>query len=169
MQKMYAVIRTVGEITLSSCEAKLKEREIDYCILKDLKPLELASKETIKKGMELEYEWIMTVDADLLVTMSKKELEDYCEDMKNLHNDKIFSFTGYINCTRRGIVHGIHFFRTRYCKQVYNYVKDKDYGFHRGREEWEICQTAKNELGLGGPNGEWEIEMAVHRFDTPRI
>ena len=169
MSTVYVVIRTIGEKTYQQCLNKVIEMGFEYDVVSFVKRLEKASKKTIQIAGKIsdKYEWVMALDADIILQMNKKQIERYCKQMSNEYKDrKLFSFTGYIDCTKRGIVSGIHFFNTKYCREVFNYVKNKDFSFHLGREEYEICETAKNDLGMLVVGGYKEMPFGKHFFEA---
>lgn len=170
MSTVYVIIRTIGEKTFPECRKAVSERfgEYGFSVLENYKPLEKASKECIRIGAELSnnYDWILVVDADVILEMSKEDINDYAQVMKEMYEDTLFTVTCYLDCTKRGLIDGMHLFRTSYCRQVYDYVKDKSFDFHIGREEYEICQMAKHELGFPGKAGYTRISFGKHIFEA---
>ena len=148
MSKVYAVIRTIGEVSLEDCIGALKNQGFtEYRIVKDL-TLQNATKEILRIGYEKdqEYDWIMVVDADIILTVSKEEIEEYCNGIPK--QDKLFCFTGWLFGTKIGYRDGMHFYRTKYCKEALNLIKYLDFSWHKGREESEICNYVKNNSTL---------------------
>lgn len=169
MSTVHVIIRTIGEETYAECLQKVVGMGLCYSVVSYVKPLEMASKKTLKIAGEVadRYEWVMALDADVILTMTRKGIEDYCKEMEYRYRDKrLFSFTGYVNCTKRGVISGIHFFRTKYCREVFEHVKDRGFGFHRGREEYEICEVAKNELNFKVVNGYFRVPFGGHIFEA---
>jgi len=164
MSKVYVVVRTIGESTLLKCLESLIKKEIPFSVVR-YKPLELAAKETIRTGFLLkgEYDWVIGLDADVELTMNKEEIERYCDEQKKEFPDS-WCFTAWLDCTERGIISGTQFFRTEYCERVYNYIKDRDFSYHLGREEYEIKKVCKSELGLGWELGIKKIPFGIHYF-----
>jgi hypothetical protein len=165
MSKLRAVVRTTREPSQDMCLFNLEKNGIDYYVINNLSSLEEKSKETIKLGIDNKAEWLMTVDADVFIEITRKEIEQYCEEMKKLYDDEIFVFTGYLDCTKRGFISGLHFFRTKYCKQVYNLIKDMDFSWHQGREEMEICREVEKQFGLKHIQGYKRVSFGVHNFE----
>jgi hypothetical protein len=156
MPKVYVVIRTIGEKTTENCINAVTERfGNDYRIVRDFKPLEMASKETIRIGAELadSFGWIMAVDADVILDKSRVWIEDYCKKMKLDFGDRLFSFTGYVDCTRRGFIPGIHFFRTKFCQEIFDRIKDTSFQHRPGRDESEICWYVRDKMAMGTVQG----------------
>ena len=168
-KKLYGAIRTIGESTTDRCIEQVKKLGFNYCVIRDYKPLENASKETIRKAGTLKdrYDWVMTIDADeILDKMTLKKLENYCDKMKKEYDDKLFCFTGYVDCTKRGVIDSIHFFRTRYCEDIYNNIKDKNIGEREGKEESDICNWVVSNMNLKWAIGKWKVPMATHIFEA---
>ena len=165
MPKVYVVIRTIGEETFSDCVKSVFERNFAYMVLRDYKPLEKAAKETIGIGMRCAelFDWVMALDADIVLSASVSEIEEYC---KRMEKENRFCFTGYVKCSKRGIVDGIHFYRTKYCKRVYDFVKNIDFSYHLGREEYEIVKTAKEKLKLDWVVGDKRTPLGIHYFEV---
>lgn len=169
MPTVYGVVRTIGEPTLEKCKESLCSLGFEFEVLENVKPLEMASKRTIQIGIQKQkegFKWIMAVDADIILKLDQKTIENYCLQMEKTYGERLFGFTAYLDCTKRGFIDGMHFFRTKYCMNVYNYVKNKNYNYRVGREEYEICQTAKNELGYLVPRGLWEISFGTHIYKS---
>ena len=169
MSKIFVVVRTTGEETLDECLRALKYRDIPYTVLRDYKPLEKASKETIKIGAEKfkqGYDWVLAVDADVVMTMNREELEKYCDKHDKKFPEKWFCFCGYLHCTKRGLISGLHFFRTSECQKAYDLVKDVDFQWHKGREEYEICCYLRENHKMWWCSGYKELAMGVHYFNV---
>ena len=149
--KIYTVIRTIGEPTLSKCVKAVRERNLAYVVLNKKESLEEKVKKTIGVGSKVvaQYDWVMALDADVELTMSKEEIEDYCDKMDAR---KVFCFTGYVDCTKRGLIDGLHFYKTEYCEKLYELIKDKDFSYRPGRAEFEMVQMA-----MKSGVGKWEV------------
>lgn len=166
MSKVCAVVRAVRERSLKDCISSLERLDIDYVVIKDKSTLEEKAKKTIKLGWELEnkYNWIMAVDADVIITMTKRRLENYCEEMSNRN---WFCFTGYLECTKRGLIDGLHFYNTNYCKKCYNIIEKINFTYNPGRSEYEIVKTLKNR-GYNWDVGYKRISFGVHLYHVNR-
>lgn len=168
MQKIYAVIRTVGEKTTINCRKAVGDRfGLDYKILWDFRPLEKVAKETIRTGAERvkEFDWIMAVDADIVLTKPRWFYEEYCQNMRDEFEDRLFSFTAYLDCTKRGLIGGMHFFRTRYCQRVFDRIKDVSFQYKPGREESEICWWVRDKMAIGTVQGSVVTPFGIHIFE----
>jgi hypothetical protein len=154
--KVFVAIKSTGEKTLKDCIKSVEERGFDYAVFGDKESLEEKVKKILKFGVESsdKYEWIMSLDADVVLTASREFIEEMCCILENTEKidsrivDNFFSFTSFINCTKRGIVSGIRFYRTMYCKVLYEMVENKDFSYHKGREESEMCNVVRNEFGF---------------------
>lgn len=172
MSTMCVVIRATTESSLDDCIKSVKEKKIPYFLIHNSESLENKAKETIKIASENsdKYDWVMALDADIILTMSKKDIEAYCTEMENPghYNPKyqdIFCFTGYATCTKRGLVCAINFYRTRYCGIIYDKIKEIDFSFHKGREEYEIKKYVKDYWGLDWQRGYKQLSFGIHFFE----
>jgi len=169
MSKVYAVVRTIGEISLDDCIGALKVHNIPYEIVEGLS-LQNAVKKILRIGYEKqeEYDWIMVVDADIIVTASKEEIEKHCEKMSE--NKDLFVFTGWLLGTKIGYRDGMHFYRTKYCDEIFNKIKYLDFSFHKGREESEICNYVVNNTKYKFEVSDKKLCFGVHlRYVNEKI
>lgn len=174
VKTLFAFVRTIGEKTIDKCIKSLQKKgfNYDYMVIKDFKPLAKATKEVIKISGEIKdsYRWTVVFDADMIVNLNRYELEYYCWEMEDIlrgrFQDKYFMFTGYVDCTKRGIVDSIHFYRTKYCEEIYNFIKDKEYNKRVGKDESEICIDVIENLKLGWSTGYKKIPMAKHIYEA---
>jgi len=131
MSKVYVVIRTIGESTLKECINSVTKRGFSCSTVKDYRPLEKAAKETIRLGsLMLDYDWIMALDADVILTASRNEIERHCYYMERKYK-KIFAFTVHAEDTKRGIIPAVHFYKQQHCHRAYLYLKDTKFGNYR--------------------------------------
>ena len=115
---------------MPDCIKAVEERGFEYYLVNGYIPLEKASRRTLEVGSLMKaYDWILALDADVILTASKKEIEDYCSEMERLHkNENLFSFTVKIDDTKRGVIDGVHFFRQKYCSKAWNYAIQRVFG-----------------------------------------
>lgn len=172
MPKVYAVVRCTREKTLDDCIASLEIKGFDYSIIKNKDTLETKTKEIIRKGIELKnnYDWIMAIDADVIISLNKQEMVSYCNwQEKKTKINRFWCFTGWLDCTARGLIAGLHFYKTKYCKEAYGYIKDKDFQFHKGREEYEIVKFLQDKHNLRWDLGYRKKPMGVHLFKINNV
>jgi len=103
----------------------------------------------------------MAVDADVMITKSKEWIENYCEKM---NETSWFCFTAWLDCTKRGLITGLHFYRTDKCKDAYDIIKKKDFSWHKGREEYKICRLLKIDYNFFYSGGTPEESFGTHLF-----
>jgi hypothetical protein len=152
MSKVYVVIRTIGEKTTQDCVRAVMERfGNDFEVISDIKPLEAVARKTFEIGARKggEFQWIYAVDADVILTQSREWYENACAEMKMEFDDRLFCFNGFLDCTKRGKIVGSHFFRTRYCAEVLDKIKDVSFAYKSGRAESEMCWWVRNKMALG--------------------
>lgn len=126
MQKLHIVIRHTNESTLNDCINSIKALGLSYTLISNKKSLEDKVKEMFSK--EYKADWILVVDADVILYRVPEILSDK------------FSLTGKLWDTKRGVIHGLHFYKVSKLQQAYNMIKDVDFSYHLGRQEYEICQ-----------------------------
>lgn len=168
MSKVYAIIRGVNEKSFGRCEDLVKAFGYDYIIFRNDSSLEDKSKASILIGSMLDknkYEWVWVIDADIEISAAPVFIEEYCDMMKENYKDTLFCFTGYLDCTKRGLIDGTHFFRTKHCKTAYDIIKNVDFSFHMGRQEYEICQLLKEKHNLPWRVGDKRLSMGLHLFE----
>jgi len=160
MSKVYVIVRETGESSLEDCIQSVEEREFDYEVIKE-EPLEQAVRVIIDKGVELmgKYDWVLVLDADVKLTMSREEIEVYCYRMGE---DNLFCFTGYLDCTQRGLIDGLHFYKIRYCLGAQHYLKTREYSKYRGHEEFEMVQALKLHANLNWKVGDQRVSFGTH-------
>ena len=166
MSKVFCVVRATNEDSFNDCIGALENLKYPYVVIKSDSSLEDKSKSTIKIGAEKsgEYGWIMAVDADVIITQQVDWVEKYCEHMEK--NTDWFCFTGWLDCTKRGLIVGLHFFRTSECQKAYDIIKDRDFSFHMGRQEYEICKLLKLTYGMNWDTGYLKESFGKHLFEV---
>jgi len=128
MKKVYVIIRTLDEKTLPDCIKAVEERGFDYYIAQGCIPLEKAARRTLEVGsMMEEYDWVIALDADVILTASRKEIEDYCKYMERVFK-KLFCFTTWVEDTKRGVIPGVHFYKRNKCSKAWHYAIQKVFG-----------------------------------------
>jgi len=141
MPELYVVVRTIGEETFDKCLHSVRERDLPYSIVENFKPLQEAVKQTMVEGLKSEADWVMALDADIILTMDAEKIIRYCDIMKRLHEEiediRLFCFTGYIDCTERGVTDGIHFYNGDYLQEFYDRIKYASF-VERGRAEYSM-------------------------------
>ncbi len=174
VKTLYTFIRTIGEKTTDECKKSLIKKGFNenFLTIENYKPLAKAVKEIIKISGDIKnyYRWTVVFDADMIINVKRYELEYYCWEMedilRNKYKDNYFMFTGYVDCTKRGIVDSIHFYRTKYCEKIYNFIKDREYKKRVGKDESEICIDVIDNLNLGWSTGYKKIPMAKHIYEA---
>ena len=152
MSKVYVIIRTVGEKTTQDCVRAVMGRfGDDFEIISNLKPLEKASRRTLEIAAEKagQFDWVFAVDADVILTQTREWYEERCAEMKREFDDRLFCFNGWLECTKRGLIVGSHFFRTRYCAEVLEKTKNISFAYKPGRAESEMCWWVRDKLAMG--------------------
>lgn len=162
MSKLFAVIRFKDEVTINACRLALQELDIPYLIISGT-TLDKASKLTLATARITGADWVMAVDADVIITMSKKDIIEYCDEMKE---DNLLSFTGYVFGTKRGLIDGIHFFNAENTEKALDIVKDrifkKENGTTHHREESEMLWYLRDNHNLTTKQGYKRIPFGIH-------
>jgi len=114
MIKILACVRGVDESSADDCIGQLKQLKFDVSVDIDSRSLEQKERDILLLGDRIkgEYDWIMTVDADTIITLPKEEIEKRCEDIEI----NTFSFCGVLVQTHRHrMTKGVRFYRTSMC------------------------------------------------------
>jgi len=167
MSKVYAIIRATKEKTFKDSFSSLVNKDFSVAVIKGNSTLEDKTKQAIKMGSSLSdnFDWIMVVDADVIVNMSLQQIISYInwQERKTKEN-RFWCFTGYVDCSKRGLIHGLHFYKTKYCKEAYEAIKNKSFQYHKGREEYEICKYLQDNHNLRWKVGYNEKPFGIHLF-----
>ena len=78
--------------------------------------------------------------------------------------NRLWSFAGWLDCTERGLISGMHFYRTKHCLEALQKIKGKSFQYHKGREEYEICKFLQDKHNLRWVLGYKKKPMGVHLF-----
>ena len=164
MPKLRAIIRGVNESSLIECIEAVSER-LPYAISYSPSPLQDKVLDTLKLAKVINEDWIVGVDADVILTMPGAELEDYCAKQEE---DNLFCFTGWLECTDRGLIDGMHFYRRKYCGLIYEYLKDQDIFIPERphKAEWQMCEMVKEHMGFNWKQGNPKISMGKHLWQV---
>jgi len=165
MSKVFCVVRAVKEKSLADCVSSLERLGFNYRILKGDSSLELKVKRTLEIGKEKakDYDWVMAVDADVIINRKVEWVENYCEQTEETNED-LFSFTAWLDCTERGLIDGLHLYKTSKCEGALSIIKGEDFSWHKGREEYEICQFLKKYQGFDTGRGIIREMFGTHLF-----
>lgn len=160
MPKLRAVIRGTKESTLIEC-IEAVSGILPFAIVYSSASLQEKVLATLKIGTISTEDWIVGVDADVILTMQREQLEDYCE-MQGEEN--LYCFTGWLDCTKRGLIDGMHFYQRKYCGLAYEYLKDKQLFIpdRPHKAEWQMCEMVKESLGFRWKQGQPKISMGKH-------
>lgn len=164
MPKLRAIIRGMDESSLIECIEATSER-LPFAISYSPSPLKDKVLDTLKLAKIIKEDWIVGVDADVILTMKREELEDYCDRMDE---DKLFCFTGWLECTERGLIDGMHFYKKEYCGVIYEYLKNENLFIPERphKAEWQMCEMVKEHMGLNWKQGTLKTPMGKHLWQV---
>lgn len=158
-RKLIVVIRTAGERTFQVCH-DLLARQVDpkHLLTVSERPFEAALRRCCEVGMESGAEWMLTVDADVLVRpgaveellRAARRIPDRCVQMEGLVMDKLRG-------SRRNAGHRIY--RTAHLARVQESLPPD--GSQLRPESWTLKQLSR----IGFPSWQCEVVFGIHDYE----
>lgn len=156
---LIVVIRTAGERTFEPCKALVtKQVSEEKIFVVNERPFEAALRRCYQIGIDSEAEWMMTLDADVLLRegaleaflTEAKQMPDHYLQVEGLIHDKLFG------SYRRA---GHRLYRTRYLRTALQNVPAD------GSELRPECSTLQRMASLGFPLMALDTVFGIHDYE----